>query len=51
VGFFEQRPTENGTHWVYWVPPLYRPALEMVQGAADGVRDRIGGSGDLADED
>jgi hypothetical protein len=42
VGFFEQRgPVSERT---YWVPFLYRPALEMVQGAADGLRERVGAS-------
>jgi hypothetical protein len=33
VGFFEQRGDRELP--VYWVPPLYRVALEMIQGAAD----------------
>lgn len=38
VGFFEQRgPVAERT---YWVPFLYRPALEMVQGTADSLRER-----------
>lgn len=36
VGFFEQRGP--GSDRSYWVPFLYRPALDMIQGAADGVR-------------
>jgi len=33
VGFFEERgPKENRS---YWVPFLYRDALELIQGAAD----------------
>ncbi|GIM63249.1 hypothetical protein Pve01_80040 [Planomonospora venezuelensis] len=31
VGFFEPRLSD------YWVPFMYRPALEMVQGSAEGV--------------
>ncbi|WP_392469139.1 P-loop ATPase, Sll1717 family [Arsenicicoccus cauae] len=31
IGFFEPRLTD------YWVPFMYRPALEMVQGSAEGV--------------
>ncbi|UNX54852.1 hypothetical protein MF406_00675 [Georgenia sp. TF02-10] len=49
VGFFEQRGSV--AERTYWVPFLYRPALEMVQGAADGLRDRIGASSDVEDED
>ncbi|MBE7702267.1 hypothetical protein H9623_18405 [Oerskovia sp. Sa1BUA8] len=45
VGFFEQRgPVTART---YWAPFLYRPALEMVQGSADGLRERTGDSEDL----
>jgi hypothetical protein len=33
VGFFEKRGTKEDPD--YWVPFLYRPALEMVQGSAD----------------
>jgi hypothetical protein len=33
IGFFEQRGSNDEP--VYWVPPLYRDALEMVQGAAE----------------
>lgn len=40
VGFFEQRG--SATDRTYWVPFLYRPALEMIQGAADGLRERVG---------
>jgi hypothetical protein len=36
IGFFEQRGP--ATERTYWVPFLYRPALEMVQGAAEGLR-------------
>lgn len=38
IGFFK-RKKEQGHH-TYWVPFLYRPGLEMVQGAAEGVRER-----------
>lgn len=38
IGFFK-RKKEYG-RYTYWVPFLYRPGLEMVQGAAEGVRDR-----------
>lgn len=31
IGFFEPRMSD------YWVPFMYRPALEMVQGSAEGV--------------
>jgi hypothetical protein len=34
IGFFERRGTKPEP--VYWVPFLYRPALAMVQGSADG---------------
>lgn len=33
IGFFERRGSKNEPR--YWVPFLYRPALELVQGAAD----------------
>jgi hypothetical protein len=33
IGFFERRGTRDAP--VYWVPFLYRPALKLVQGAAD----------------
>jgi hypothetical protein len=33
VGFFEQRGTRAAPE--YWVPFLYRDALDMVQGAAE----------------
>lgn len=33
IGFFEQRGTRESPE--YWVPFLYRDALQMVQGAAD----------------
>lgn len=36
VGFFERRKNESG-EILYWVPFLYRPALEMIQGSAEGV--------------
>jgi hypothetical protein len=36
IGFFERRKSESG-EILYWVPFLYRPALEMVQGSADSV--------------
>lgn len=40
VGFFEvQGPATDRT---YKVPFLYRPALELIQGSADGVRERAG---------
>lgn len=35
IGFFEPRGTAQAR--TYWVPFLYRPALEMVQGAAEGM--------------
>jgi hypothetical protein len=31
IGFFEPRLSD------FWVPFMYRPALEMVQGSAEGV--------------
>lgn len=34
IGFFEPRQED------YWVPFMYRPALEMVQGSAEGVATR-----------
>jgi hypothetical protein len=38
IGFFERRGDRlNPT---YWVPFLYRPALRMVQGSADGVTEQ-----------
>jgi hypothetical protein len=33
IGFFEQRGERNEP--VFWVPLLYRDALDLVQGAAD----------------
>ncbi|MFG3700818.1 P-loop ATPase, Sll1717 family [Micromonospora sp. NPDC047620] len=36
IGFFERRKSETGGN-LFWVPFLYRPALELVQGSADGV--------------
>ena len=39
IGFFK-RKNERG-RYVYWVPFLYRPGLEMVQGSAEGVRERM----------
>ncbi len=36
IGFFEKRGTYPGPV-SYWVPFLYRPALKMVQGSAEGV--------------
>lgn len=33
IGFFNERKTGQ----TYWVPFMYRPALEMVQGKAEGV--------------
>lgn len=39
IGFFK-RKNERG-RYVYWVPFLYRPGLEMVQGSAEGVRERV----------
>ncbi|WP_022902105.1 hypothetical protein [Humibacter albus] len=44
VGFFE--PGGAIAERTYWVPFLYRPALEMAQGAADGLRERTGSSVD-----
>lgn len=39
VGFFEQRgQAQNHT---YWVPFLYRPALGLIQGSAEGVADKV----------
>lgn len=50
TGFFEQRGSV--TQRTYWVPFLYRPALELVQGTADGVRGPAGESdGDDEQED
>jgi len=38
VGFFERRgPIQEST---YWVPFLYRPALGLVQGSAEGVAEK-----------
>jgi len=34
VGFFERRGSKDSPE--YWVPFLYRPALSMIQGAAEG---------------
>lgn len=45
VGIFEQRGLV--AERTYWVPFLYRPALEMVQGTADGLRERTA----ISDED
>lgn len=42
AGFFEQRGSI--AQRTYWVPFLYRPALELVQGTADGVRGPTGES-------
>lgn len=39
VGFFERRGQIQQR--TYWVPFLYRPALELVQGSADGVTDTV----------
>lgn len=36
IGFFERRG-DRGAPTTYWVPFLYRPALKLVQGAAEGV--------------
>ena len=33
IGFFQKRGPKEDPE--YWVPFLYRPALQMVQGAAD----------------
>lgn len=50
VGFFEVRGPIAAR--VYWVPFLYRPALEMIQGAADGVKERQAQGGNrVADDD
>ena len=38
IGFFKQKKEQG--RFVYWVPFLYRPGLEMVQGSAEGVRER-----------
>lgn len=35
VGFFERRGDRQDP--TYWVPFMYRPALRMIQGSADGV--------------
>lgn len=35
VGFFERRGDRQ--HPTYWVPFMYRPALKLIQGSADGV--------------
>jgi hypothetical protein len=35
IGFFERRGERQDP--TYWVPFMYRPALKMVQGSADGV--------------
>ena len=35
VGFFERRG--DRVNPTYWVPFMYRPALKLVQGSADGV--------------
>jgi len=37
IGFFE--PRGPVTERTYWVPFLYRPALELVQGTAEGQRE------------
>lgn len=42
TGFFEQRGSV--TQRAYWVPFLYRPALELVQGTADGGQGPAGES-------
>jgi hypothetical protein len=33
IGFFEKRGEQ--AHPTYWVPFLYRPALQLVQGSAE----------------
>ncbi len=38
AGFFEKRGTRDASE--YWVPFLYRDALEMVQGAAESVSEK-----------
>lgn len=48
TGFFEQRGSISQR--TYWVPFLYRPALELVQGTADGVRG-LAENSDADDED
>jgi hypothetical protein len=35
IGFFERR--RDRQRFTYWVPFMYRPALKLVQGSADGV--------------
>jgi hypothetical protein len=35
IGFFERRGDRQ--HPTYWVPFIYRPALKLIQGSADGV--------------
>jgi len=49
VGFFEPRGTVSDRS--YWVPFLYRPALEMVQGTADSLRSRLAEMGPVAGEE
>jgi hypothetical protein len=49
IGFFEQRGSV--THRTYWVPFLFRPALELVQGTADSAQTAAGESdGDEPEE-
>lgn len=40
VGFFEPRGAVTARG--YWVPFLYRSAVDMIQGAAEGVKERLG---------
>ncbi|QQT68025.1 hypothetical protein I6I57_09485 [Brevibacterium casei] len=49
VGFFE--PRGSILERTYWVPFIYRPALEMVQGAAWGLGERSADSDDLVADD
>lgn len=44
IGFFEQRGSL--AQRTYWVPFLYRPALELVQGTADGQQNPTAASED-----
>jgi hypothetical protein len=39
IGFFEQRGSV--TQRTYWVPFLFRPALELVQGTAEGLHTSV----------
>jgi hypothetical protein len=44
IGFFEQRG--SAAQRTYWVPFLYRPALELVQGTAEGQQNPTAASED-----